>query len=132
MIPEDFKSFAAPVFERPRALPPRPAPPPRPAAAAVPRSPRANLGNDDWRDRLVTWARTPGAPLPALDETPLGELAARGVAGTAGWPMLCALYAGWLDGDHGSGDVRTRVAGEKLDRRGHIVWRARPVEGDAL
>ena len=129
--------IAAPVFERPRALPPRPAPPPRPAAAAVPRSPRANLGNDDWRDRLVTWARTPGAPLPALDETPLGELAARGVAGTAGWPMLCALYAGWLDGDHGTGLAITALverggdAGDRwpealgtgaLDQLGLATW----------
>lgn len=66
----------------------------------------APMAGAAWRDQLLAWATTPGAPPPSLDDTPLRALGDR-LASPAAWPALCALYAAWLRGE---GEAGTPIA----------------------
>ncbi len=78
--------------------------PPAPPVAAV--APRAGMR---WRDELLAWTRAPAGPPPSLAGSPLAALHQRLGHVPATWPMLCALYGAWLEGDEG-GIASARLA----------------------
>ncbi|MBK9030113.1 MAG: hypothetical protein IPL61_02040 [Myxococcales bacterium] len=109
----------------------------RPAGApAPPMTSGPAATDDDWRDTLLGWARAPSGPMPALRGTPLALLHER-VDGPATWPILCTLYAAWLDGASDRGIAIAELAARAapaddrwrealgvgaLDRDGLVVW----------
>ncbi|MBK9030115.1 MAG: hypothetical protein IPL61_02050 [Myxococcales bacterium] len=104
-------SLAAPPTAGPAAPPPArtiaPGGPTRSSpilAAAAPTGPGA------WRDELLRWVRAPGQPCPALASSPLRDVLARVPTGPATWPIACALYAAWLEGDSERGRASAQLA----------------------
>lgn len=80
-----------------------------PAAVAPQAAAVATRSHRGWRDELLAWTRAPVGPPPALGGSPLAELHRRLGHAPATWPMICALYGAWLEGDD-AGIASARLA----------------------